>query len=379
MNVVIAIDSFKGSLSSIEAGESIKKGIQNVFEDASVTVCPMADGGEGTMEAIVSSNNGEIINVEVSDPLARRIVASYGLCDKTAVIEMASCAGITLIEECERNPLYTTTFGVGQMIADAIKRGCRDFIMGIGGSATNDGGIGMLTALGYRFLGEDGIPVSIKGAGLKDIKSIDTSLVLPELKECTFRVACDVKNPLCGENGCSRIYGPQKGATEEIIRDMDGWLENYAQITKTVNPMADKNTFGAGAAGGLGFALMYYLNGKLESGINIVMKKTGLEKYVKDADVVITGEGRLDGQSQMGKTPYGVATLAKKYNKKTLAFAGCVTDDAVNMNANGIDAFFSILKAPCSLQEAMDKEKAKKNLTDTAIQVFSLIKSFQEV
>lgn len=379
MKAVIAIDSFKGSLSSLEAGESIKEGILKVYNDASVCVCPMADGGEGTVEAIVSSKNGSYVQVSVGDPLNRKINAKYGMCQSTAIMEMSAAAGITLINGDERDPLKTTTFGVGQMIADAIKNGCRDFIMGIGGSATNDGGIGMLTALGYEFLDENGVPVSIFGEGLRDIKSISTKNVIKELKECTFRVACDVKNTLCGENGCSRIFGPQKGLTEENIVKMDKWLENFADLTKEIIPNADKDKAGAGAAGGLGFALTCYLNATLESGIDIVIKETGLENIIKEADIVITGEGRLDGQSQMGKAPYGVAMLAKKYNKKTIAFAGCVTDDAVNMNRHGIDAFFPILKAPCSVEKAMEKETAQKNLTDTSVQVFRLIKSFQEV
>ena len=264
------------------------------------------------------------------------------------------------------------------MIKDALKRGCRNFVIGIGGSATNDGGTGMLSALGFKFLDENGQPIELCGKGLKNIKSINTEGVMKELKECIFTVACDVKNPLCGENGCSRIYGPQKGATEEIVRDMDTWLSDFADLTKCVNKNADKDYPGAGAAGGMGFAFLAYLNGTLKSGIDIVIKETGLEEKIKNANIVITGEGRLDGQSIMGKTPVGVARLAKKYNKKVLAFSGCVTDDAHILNEHGIDAFFPILKRPCNLEEAMNIENAKTNLTDTCTQVFRVIKMTEE-
>ena len=378
MKTVIAIDSFKGSLTSLQAGEAIKKGILKVYPDAYVEICPMADGGEGTTEAIVESNNGKYIEVTVSDPLMQNIKASYGIVNKTAVIEMSSASGITLISDKERNPLNTTTYGTGEMIKDAIKKGCRNFVIGIGGSATNDGGTGMLSALGYKFLDENGKPVAICGKGLKDIKAIKTDGALNELKECTFTVACDVKNPLCGDMGCSRIYGPQKGATEEIIRDMDKWLSDFADLTKSVNKNADKDYPGAGAAGGMGFAFLTYLNATLKSGIDMVISETGLEEKIKNADIVITGEGRLAGQSVMGKAPVGVARLAKKYKKKDSAFSGCVTEDAYILNENGIDAFFPILKRPCSLEEAMNIENAKNNLTDTCTQVFRLIKMTEE-
>lgn len=374
MNVVIAIDSFKGSMSSLQAGEKIKEGFLKVYPDGNAEICPMADGGEGTVEAIVLSNNGEFVTVEVSDPLMRKTKARYGIVGKTAIIEMSEASGITLVNENERNPLNTTTFGTGEMIKDAIEKGCREFVIGIGGSATNDGGTGMLSALGFQFLDEFGNEISKNGKGLKDIKQIKTQNALKELKECTFTVACDVKNPLCGENGCSRIYGPQKGATEEIIKDMDVWLKNYADLTKSINPCADKDYQGAGAAGGMGFAFLSYLNAELKSGIDIVIKETKLEEKIKNADIVITGEGRLDGQSVMGKTPVGVAQIAKKYNKKVLAFAGGVLEDAKILNQHGIDAFFSILKKPCTLEEAMKKENAENNIKDLTEQVFRVIK-----
>lgn len=372
MKVAIAIDSFKGSLSTFEAGRAIEEGIKKVYSDAKVKIIPMADGGEGTVDAIVSATGGEMQKVKVHNPIGKIIESSYGIVDKTAIIEMSAASGITLISESERNPLNTTTYGVGELIVDAIKKGCRKFIVGIGGSATNDGGIGMLSALGFEFLDKDGKQVSCGAKGLKEITSIKKDNVLTELSECSFLVACDVKNPLCGENGCSAIYGPQKGATPEMIKDMDLWLENFAELTKGINSESDKDFPGAGAAGGLGFAFLSYMSGELKSGIELVIKETNLEESVKDADIVITGEGRLDGQSYMGKAPVGVAMLAKKYNKPVIAFAGGVTEDAVKCNEYGIDAFFPILRTPCSLEEAMDN--AFINLKNTAEQVFRMIK-----
>lgn len=373
--IVIAIDSFKGSLSTFEAGNAIKEAANELFKDVDVVISPIADGGEGTVEAIISAINGEFIRTVVNNPLGKRIEATYGRIPhtKTAIIEMSAAAGITLIKDSERNPMNTTTFGVGEMILDAISKGCRKFVIGIGGSATNDGGVGMLQALGFEFLDEKGKQVLPGAKGLKDIAAIRIDNAVKELKECSFCVACDVKNVLCGDNGCSTIYGPQKGATPEMIKDMDLWLENYAHITKQAIPDSDKNIPGTGAAGGMGFAFLSYLNATLMSGIELVMKETELEKHIKDADIVITGEGRLDGQSYMGKVPVGVAKLAKKYNKQVIAFSGCVTDDAVTCNEHGIDAFFPIIRKPCTLEEAMNVDIAYKNLKDTAYQVFRLI------
>ncbi len=374
--IVVAIDSFKGSLSTFEAGKAIKEAVKKVYNNATVVISPIADGGEGTVEAIISALNGELVKTVVSNPLGSRIESEYGFIPQTqtAVIEMSAAAGLTLISEAERNPMNTTTFGVGEMILDAVNKGCRKFLIGIGGSVTNDGGIGMLQALGFEFLDKDGKQVALGAKGLKDIVEIRTENAAKELKECSFHVACDVKNPLCGENGCSVIYGPQKGATDEMIKDMDLWLENYASLTKKVFPCSDANIPGTGAAGGMGFALLWYLNAVLVSGIELVMKETKLEEHISDADLVVTGEGRLDGQSYMGKAPIGVAKLAKKYNKPVIAFSGCVTDDAVLCNDYGIDAFFPIVRKPCTLQEAMDCDTANKNLRDTAEQVFRLIK-----
>lgn len=373
--IVVAIDSFKGSLSTFESGNAIKDAAEAVFGEVEVVISPIADGGEGTVEAIVESTGGELVKTTVTNPLGKKIEAAYGYVPETkeAIIEMSAAAGITLVNENERNPMNTTTFGVGEMILDAIERGCRKFVIGIGGSATNDGGIGMLQALGFEFLDKDGKQVSQGAKGLFELCEIRIEKANEKLRECTFSVACDVKNPLCGENGCSAVYGPQKGATPEMIKEMDLALSKYAELTRSVIPNASPEKEGSGAAGGLGFALMSYLGAELESGIELVMRETGLEEKIKDAELVITGEGRLDGQSYMGKAPIGVARLAKKHGKTVIAFSGCVTDDAITCNDHGIDAFFPILRRPCSLEDAMDIKNAYKNLKDTAVQVFRLI------
>ncbi|RKW35693.1 MAG: glycerate kinase [Lachnospiraceae bacterium] len=375
MRVVVAIDSFKGSMSSLEAGEAISKGIRNAHKDAEVEIRPLADGGEGTVEALSIGMGGRLINVDVTGPAGKSVNAVYGIVDssKTAIIEMSQAAGITLVSGDEKNPLYTTTFGVGELIKDAINKGCRHFVVGIGGSATNDCGIGMLQALGYEFLDKEGKQVGFGASGVRDIVSIRDENVIKELSECYFRVACDVNNPLCGDLGCSAIYGPQKGATKEMVADMDGWLKSYSKIVKEKYPDADCEYPGTGAAGGLGYAFFNFTNSKLESGIKIVLDETKLEEYVKDTDIVVTGEGRLDHQTVMGKAPVGVANIAKKYNKKVIAFSGSVTEDAGVCNEHGIDAFFPILRRIVTLEEAMQTDTAKKNLTDTAEQVFRLL------
>lgn len=377
MKITIAIDSFKGSLTTFEAGNAASEGIKRVYPDAVTVISPIADGGEGTTEAVVSALGGEMRNVRVSDPLGREIVAQYGYIKETgtAVMEMSVAAGITLVSDTERDPMNTTTYGVGQMILDAIKNGCRKFVIGIGGSATNDGGVGMLSALGFEFLDKDGKVVPHGAKGLELLSDIRCDKVIPELSECSFRIACDVTNPLCGVNGCSAVYGPQKGATKENIPLMDIWLDKYAALTKKVFPNADAGYPGAGAAGGMGFAFMSYLSGKLVSGIELVMSETRIEDHIKDSDIVITGEGRLDSQSANGKAPVGVAAIAKKYDKPVFAFSGCTRDDAGILNNCGIDAFFPIVKAPCELSEAMDPTNAKKNLADTAEQAMRLYKT----
>lgn len=378
MKVVIAIDSFKGSLTSLEAGNSAAAGVRRVFPDAECIVRPLADGGEGTVDALVAACEGKKIEISVTGPLGEPVLCQYGLIEKTktAIIEMSGAAGITLVPASERNPLFTTTYGVGEVIRDAIEKGCRRFIVGIGGSATNDGGTGMLQALDFSLFNKTGKPIRPGALGLKDLAFIDDKNVLPELKDCTFRIACDVTNPLCGEKGCSAVFGPQKGADRPMIQEMDQWLARYAALAAEKYPAADPSYPGAGAAGGLGFAFLTFLHGKLESGIQIVLDETRLADYVKDADLVITGEGRLDGQTVFGKAPIGVAKTAKQYGKTVLAFSGCVTPDASACNAAGIDAFFPILRTVTSLEEAMDPRQAMKNMEDSVEQVFRVIQTF---
>lgn len=384
MKVVVAIDSFKGSLSSMEAGQAIAEGVKRVHQNAEVVVRPLADGGEGTVEALFEGMGGIFVTKEVTGPLGEKVEAVYGVIEskedssKTAIIEMSAAAGITLVSEESRNPMNTTTYGVGELILDAIERGCRRFIVGIGGSATNDGGVGMLQALGYDFLTREGKAISYGGDGLRELASIEDVNVHPKLKECTFKVACDVTNPLCGENGSSAIFGPQKGATPEMVQELDQLLLHYAELSKEINANADRFYPGTGAAGGMGFAFLTYTSATLESGIQIVLTETKLEKLLETADFVVTGEGRLDGQTALGKAPIGVASLAKKHQKKVLAFAGAVTPDAKECNQHGIDAFFPILRGVITLQEAMDKENAHQNMVDTVEQVFRVVEMMKE-
>lgn len=380
MKVTVAIDSFKGSLSTFEAGEAAKNGIRRVYPDAEVFVRPIADGGEGTVEAIIRATGGSLVQADVTDPLGRPIKAQYGIIKRTAtaVIEMAAAAGITLVSPDERDPTVTSTYGVGQMIADAIGRGCRRFIIGIGGSATNDAGAGMLEALGFELLDKDGNVIPRGARGLAKVSSFRAYNSHPALEACTFKVACDVKNPLCGENGCSAVYGPQKGADPDKVKVMDLWMREYADTVSRFYPSADPTYPGAGAAGGMGFAFRTFLGGTLVSGVDLVIEETGLEEYIRQSDVVVTGEGRLDAQSCMGKAPTGVASVAKRYSKPVIAFSGCVADGAEFCNEHGIDAFFPILRTPCTLEEAMDPSVAAKNLENTAQQAFNLIKTFKK-
>lgn len=375
MKVVIAIDSLKGSLSSMEAGMAIKDGIHAAKPDAEVIVKPLADGGEGTTDALIEGMNGERIDLTVTGPMHTPVDAYYGYLKdtNTAVMEMASAAGITLVPDSEKNPLLATSYGVGEMINDAIQRGCRNFIIGIGGSVTNDGGIGMLKALGVRFLDENGEDAGEGGQALAKVARIDVSGMNPLLKECHIQVACDVNNPLCGENGSTYVYGPQKGVTEDMKKTLDEAMAHFARVTSETLENDYMNTPGAGAAGGLGYAFLAYTGAALTPGIELILDAVGLEEELSGADVVVTGEGRLDFQTAMGKAPVGVARLAKKYNAKVIAFAGSVTKEATACNKEGIDAFFPILRGVCTLAEAMDPVAARNNMTATVEQVFRLL------
>ena len=375
MKVVIAIDSLKGSLSSMEAGMAIKDGILAAKPDAEVIVKPLADGGEGTTDALIEGMNGERIDLTVTGPMHTPVDAYYGYLKdtNTAVMEMASAAGITLVPDSEKNPLLATSYGVGELINDAIQRGCRNFIIGIGGSVTNDGGIGMLKALGVRFLDENDEDAGEGGQALAKVARIDVSGMNPLLKECHIQVACDVNNPLCGENGSTYVYGPQKGVTEDMKKTLDEAMAHFARVTSETLENDYLNTPGAGAAGGLGYAFLAYTGAALTPGIELILDAVGLEEELSSADVVVTGEGRLDFQTAMGKAPVGVARLAKKYNAKVIAFAGSVTKEATACNKEGIDAFFPILRSVCTLAEAMDPVAARNNMTATVEQVFRLL------
>ena len=375
MKVVIAIDSLKGSLSSMEAGMAIKDGILAAKPDAEVIVKPLADGGEGPTDALIEGMNGERIDLTVTGPMHTPVDAYYGYLKdtNTAVMEMASAAGITLVPDSEKNPLLATSYGVGEMINDAIQRGCRNFIIGIGGSVTNDGGIGMLKALGVRFLDENGEDAGEGGQALAKVARIDVSGMNPLLKECHIQVACDVNNPLCGENGSTYVYGPQKGVTEDMKKTLDEAMAHFARVTSETLENDYMNIPGAGAAGGLGYAFLAYTGAALTPGIELILDAVGLEEELSGADVVVTGEGRLDFQTAMGKAPVGVARLAKKYNAKVIAFAGSVTKEATACNKEGIDAFFPILRSVCTLAEAMDPVAARNNMTATVEQVFRLL------
>ena len=403
MRVVVASDSFKGSLSSIEVGEAVRRGILRADPAAKVAVRPLADGGEGTTQALMAALGARWAETEATGPDGRRVRCRYGISGggqnevtdavsgcaaagrspaengqdaavRTAVIEIAAAAGLTLVPPERRNPLTATTYGVGELIADAIGRGCRRFVIGLGGSATNDGGAGMLQALGYALLDQAGKPIRRGAQGLREIARIDGGGALPALRECTFRLACDVNNPLCGPNGCSAVYGPQKGATPEMVGQMDGWLARYADAAERYSGRAERDTPGSGAAGGLGFAFRCFLGGALLPGVRLVIEETGLEKEVARADLVVTGEGRLDAQTAMGKAPAGVAALARKYGKPVIALAGCVSEEAGVCNEAGIDAFFPVLHRVGSLEEAMEPQAARRNVEETAEQVFRLVR-----
>lgn len=371
MKIVIAMDSFKGSMTSMEAGKAAEEGILKVMPDAQVIVKPLADGGEGTMNALADGLGGEIISAQVGDPLGRRIVANYAEVttengQKTAVIEMAQAAGLTLLAESERNPYKTTTYGVGELINHAIERGCRDFLIGIGGSATNDGGMGMLRALGYRFLDSKEQEIST-AENLRNITRICDCNARKELKECTFQIACDVTNPLCGENGATYVYGLQKGLAEGNLEAVDKAMASYADAVTQFTGKDDRNVPGAGAAGGMGFAFVSFFDAKLLPGAELVMQATGLEKSLQGADFFLTGEGRIDAQTAMGKAPMAAAQKAKHINPKcrTIAFAGQVMPGAENCVGNGMDEIHAITPEGMAEEQAMQKETAKKNMLRT--------------
>jgi len=380
MKIVIAPDSFKGSLTALEVAQAIQKGIKKVDKNIETVIVPMADGGEGTVQSLIDASGGQILEVSVHDPLNRKIKSFYGIMgdEVTAVIEMAAASGLPLLQIEERNPLLTTTFGTGELIKDALNRGCRSFIIGLGGSATNDGGCGMAQALGVKFLDKMGRELVMSGAQLSKIDSIDFSGIDQRIKEAQFVAACDVENPLCGPSGASEVYGRQKGATEEDVVTLDNGLSHFVAIVNKQLNLHVKDVSGAGAAGGLGAGVLIFLKAKLQAGIDIVTKTTSLAEKMVGVDLVITGEGRIDFQTAFGKTPFGVAQIAKEKNIPLIVLAGSLGDGYQTLYEKGFDGIFSIIDKPMELQEAIDNaEVLLENTTESVIRLWIKTKNLK--
>lgn len=365
MKIVIAPDSYKECLTAMQVANAIEAGFREVFPNAAYVKIPVADGGEGTVDAMVEATGGRRITATVRGPLGDPVEAFYGLTGdgSTAVIEMAAASGLALVPPDKRNPLHTTSYGTGQLIRLALDAGARRFILGIGGSATNEGGAGMLQALGARLLNAAGEEISPTGKGLGELARIDMTSFDARLKDCVIDVACDVDNPLCGERGASAIFGPQKGASPDMVLLLDGYLRNFAEITRRDLDIDMADVPGAGAAGGMGAAMYAFLNGRLRPGSEIVTEAVGLDAAVRDADIVITGEGRIDGQTAFGKTPVGVARVAKRHNRPVIAIGGSLRHDVDAVYAHGIDAVSSVLYRPCTIAEALAEGGENLRLT----------------
>jgi len=355
MKFVIAPDHYKESLTALAVASQIEAGFREIFPHAVYVKIPMADGGEGTVEAMVAATKGKIIRATVTGPLGRPVDAFYGLTGDglTAVIEMAAASGLVLVPPAERDPLRATTFGTGELIKAALDAGARRFLIGIGGSATNDGGAGMARALGASFVDAHGAELAFGGGALSELARIDVAKLDPRLRDCHIDVACDVDNPLTGPQGASAIFGPQKGATPAVVAQLDRNLIRYAERIRLDLGKSVAEVPGVGAAGGLGAGLLAFLHARLRPGIEIVTEALGLDAIVADADLVITGEGRIDGQTVHGKTPVGVAHVAKRHGKPVIAIAGCLTKDAELVYGCGIDAIFSVLSAACTKEQAL--------------------------
>lgn len=373
MNIVIAPDSFKECLSSQMVSMAIAEGVKSVCPDCNIACIPVADGGEGTVDALVEATKGQILQVDSADALLRPIRSFIGILGdgKTAVIEIAAASGLSLIQHSERNPLITSTYGTGILIRNALERGFQNIIIGIGGSATNDGGMGMAVALGYKFLDKRGKEVSHGGGNLRNIYSIDNTGVLPELKNARFTVACDVNNPLCGPKGASAVFGPQKGATPEMVDELDAGLQHFAGIIKDTLGKDILDIPGSGAAGGLGGGLLAFTPSALRPGFEIVKEITKLEQRIQEADLVLTGEGKIDFQTQFGKTPYGVARIAKEYQKPVVVLAGTIGEGADVLLNFGVSAMFSIANKPMTLEESI--KQAPTLLKNTTAQVMRIV------
>ena len=371
--IVLAPDSFKESMTAKEVCVAMERGIKKVNSNIRCIHVPMADGGEGTMQSLVDATGGEVYSLEVVGPLGNKVKAEYGILGngEIGVLEMASASGIHLVSLEERNPLITTTYGTGELIKACLDRGVKKLLIGIGGSATNDGGVGVIQALGGRLLDKDGNELGFGGGELEKLDRIDLTNFDRRLKDVVIEVACDVSNPLCGENGASYIFGPQKGASVEMIKILENNLKHYAKVIKEQFGKDVLEIAGAGAAGGLGAGLMVFLNGNLKKGIEIVIEYSGLEKKVKNCDMVWTGEGSIDFQTQYGKTPLGVATVAKKYNKPVVALAGRVGDDIDILYEKGIDSIFGIMRGVTTIDEAL--KNGKENIERTSENIVRLM------
>lgn len=378
MKIVIAPDSFKECISAKKACIAIQKGFEKIFEEGEYILVPMADGGEGTTEALVDSTDGAIYKVETTNPIGEKRISKFGILGdgKTAIIEMAQASGLELISKEKRNPMVTTTYGTGELIKSALDKNIETILIGIGGSATNDGGAGMIQALGGKLLDKDGKEIGFGGGELSKLHKIDLSNLDERLKKVKIIVACDVDNPLTGERGASYIFGKQKGGTPEMLKILDNNLKHFAKIIKKDLGVDIETISGSGAAGGLGGGLMGFLSAELKKGIDIVIEYSKLEEKIQGADLVITGEGSIDSQTRFGKTPYGVAKVAKKYNIPVIALAGNIGKDVDILYDYGFNAIFPILPRVETLEEAL--LQGKENLEKTSENIARLIKSIKK-
>ncbi|WP_340081414.1 glycerate kinase [Terribacillus sp. FSL K6-0262] len=372
MKIVFAPDSYKESLSALEAADAMERGFRSVFPDAVYKKMPMADGGEGTVQSLVDATSGKIEERFVTGPLGKPVKAFFGLMGDggTAVIEMAAASGLHLVPAADRNPLLTSTRGTGELMAAALDMGVHHIIIGLGGSATNDGGAGMIQALGGRLLDEAGREIGDGGGALSQLAAIDLAGLDDRLKDVLIEVACDVDNPLTGPRGASAIFGPQKGATPEMVEQLDKNLSHFADVAEQALGSSFREIEGVGAAGGLGASLLAFLDAKLKRGIDIVLDAVNFDEAVKDADLVITGEGRIDSQTIYGKTPIGVAKAAKKYGVPVIGLAGTLSEDADVVHEHGIDALFTIVPGVVTLPDALEHaadymERAARNIAAT--------------
>lgn len=374
--IVVAVDSFKGCLTSKQVGIAVEEGIKKVFPFCEVVLLPVADGGEGLLDVLTSVIGGRQIALRAHDPLMDKIETRYIISEdgKKALIEMAVINGLPLVPVEKRNPMMATSFGTGELIRDALERGCRDFIIGIGGSATNDAGLGMLQALGFRFLDKQGEPLGTGGCVMAHVAAVDRSYIHPGLKEARFTIACDVHNPFCGPEGAAYMYAPQKGADEEMVKKLDLGMQSLSQIMYQVSGKDISHCPGAGAAGGMGGGFLAFLNAQLKPGIHLLLDMLGFADKIADADLVITGEGKVDRQTCMGKVPFGILYEAQKLHIPVIGIAGSI-EDVDKLNQAGFQGIFSIAPGPVALKESMDPDFAKQNIKRLITQICQTIQA----